>query len=212
MYGQEHWIGQFEKMDALWIHDGDPLRPHAELTSGMHSSGFFNASLVTEHAAMLQDICDDLLTMHIFGLVTPSEYPKTIVGSAFGSITFASEFARQLRRRAIFTESGGFFHELMQLKRFSATPGELAMLVDDVLSTGGTLRKTYEELKSLGAAFFPKIFVLVNRSGLAEWNGFQVAALITRELPMWNPSDCPLCKAGSKALRPKANWKELTGK
>lgn len=53
------------------------------------------------------------------------------------------------------------------------------------------------------------ILVLVNHTGLKEINGMKIISLIDKEMPMWQPNDCPLCKAGSIAVRPKDNWELL---
>ena len=58
---------------------------------------------------------------------------------------------------------------------------------------------------------FPFVAVLVNRSGLTEVGGKKIVALIDRPMPMWTPDECPLCKAGSEAIRAKGseNWARL---
>ena len=101
----------------------------------------------------------------------------------------------------------------MKLARFEIARGEKVLVVKDTISTGGSTLKTIEALQRAGAApgdILPSILCLVNRSGSDALAGRRLCALITTNIHTWQPGDCPLCKAGSKAVRPKANWKELT--
>lgn len=79
------------------------------------------------------------------------------------------------------------------------------------MSTGGTTLRTIENLILKNGEIFRRIGVLVNRSGVKHLEGREIVSLIDREMPMWEPEDCPLCKEGSKALRPKIteHWERL---
>ncbi len=54
---KEYYIQRFKEMGALWKHSGDPRQPHAELTGGKHSDGFFNGGIVMENPALLREMC-----------------------------------------------------------------------------------------------------------------------------------------------------------
>ena len=84
-------------------------------------------------------------------------------------------------------------------------------MVEDVLTTGGSVDLTAEAVTNAGGVVLPFVIILVNRSGLTEVNGKKIVALIDRPMPMWTPDECPLCKQGSEALRPKGteNWDRL---
>jgi orotate phosphoribosyltransferase len=84
------------------------------------------------------------------------------------------------------------------------------LLCEDVLTTGGSVDLTIEAVKEAAGIVLPFILVLVNRSGLPEVGGRKIISLIDHTLPMWEPEDCPLCKQGSEAIRPKGeNWARL---
>ncbi len=59
---QEHWMRVCQENHVLWLHDGNPKRPHALLTSGKHSTGFFNGGILTEDAALLDRAADDIVS------------------------------------------------------------------------------------------------------------------------------------------------------
>jgi len=205
MYGSTNWLEEFARLDALWIHDGNPAHPHALLTSGMHSAGFFNATKVAERPCVLQSACGEL--SHRINILLQNDVPHVVVGSAFGAITIAHECAKTLNARTMFTQK---VRGEMRLERFSIKPGTNVVVVEDVMTTGDTTLKTIKELEELRAFVLPEIGVLVNRSGTKELEGRNIVSLIDHPMPEWKEKNCPLCKAGSKAVRPKEHWEELT--
>lgn len=207
---EEEWIERFTELGALWIHDGNPKRPHALLTSGNHSNGFFNASKVIEDRVLLEEVCGQLVA-HDLG---PGSFlgVDMVVGSALGAIPIAYEVGRQLSVRRIgFTEpvvKDGV--KQMLFKRFNLERRMDVLVVEDVITTGGTTLQTIAAIQEWGAYVHHKILVLVNRSESSELDRWRIHSLIHRPMPIWNPDECPLCKKGSKAVRPKENWELLT--
>ena len=86
------------------------------------------------------------------------------------------------------------------------------VVAEDVMTTGGTTRKTVETLTKTGADVLGFILVLVNRSGQESLDGRRIIALIDHPMPFWEAEECPLCAQGSEAIRPKGreSWQELT--
>ena len=80
------------------------------------------------------------------------------------------------------------------------------LLCEDVITTGGSIRLTAVAVTEAGGIILPFVLALVNRSGLKEIDGRKILALINRPMPTWEPVECPLCKEGSEAFRPKDNW------
>lgn len=208
MKSEQDWIDQFTKLGALWIHDENPKRPHALLISGNHSDGFFNASKVIERPLVLAEACSDLLAN-----MKPSSFGaiNMVFGSALGAISIAYEIARQLGIRTGFTEPVVIDgKKRMVLKRFDIESDASVLVVEDVLTTGDTTRKTISVLQEKGVYIFPIILVLVNRSGKSHLNERDINSLIYHPMPIWSPDECPLCKKGSKIVRPKGDWDLLT--
>lgn len=204
-----NWMKEFSRLDALWIHNDNPKRPHALLTSGKHSSGFFNATKVIENPCVMQSACTDLSRKILDQLTLRLrvEYPQAVVGSAFGAITIAHECAKKMSAKMAFTQKvdGG-----MALTRFSVEADESVLPVEDVMTTGNTTLKTIDALEKAGANVLPFVGVLVNRSGSNMLGDRKIISLIEHPMPTWEADDCPLCKKGSGALRPKEHWAELT--
>lgn len=203
----ENWKQIFQENGAIWIHDGNPRRPHALLTSGLHSDGFVNCTFVTQRPNLLQRV----ITEGMAGILSGSK-PGWVIGSAFGAITLAYAIALQLNARAGFTEKDG---ESMKLARFEIESSETVLVVEDTISTGGSTLKTLDGIRKSGvedSRILPHIVCLVNRSGSNDLQGRSIRALLTLDIHAWKPEECPLCKQGSQAVRPKSNWHELVRK
>jgi orotate phosphoribosyltransferase len=201
------WKKTFQDQGAIWIHDGKPSRPHAVLTSGLHSDGFVNCTFVTQQPVLLQNILKD--GEGLAGKL-PTEKIDWVIGSAMGAVTFAHAVALQLGARAGFTEKDG---EAMKLSRFEVAPGQKVLVVEDTISTGGSTLKTIDGLMKAGvseAQILPYIVCLVNRSGSNKLGARELRALLTIDIHSWAQDACPLCKGGSQAVRPKSHWHELT--
>ena len=204
----KNWKSVFQEQGAIWIHDGNPKRPHALLTSGLHSDGFVNCSLVTQSAPLLEEIVRG--GAGLGGVLPAPGAVDWVVGSALGAVTLAYAIAAKLGARAGFTEKDG---DVMKLARFEIKPGENVLVVEDTISTGGSTLKTLDGIRAAHvpeASILPFIVCLVNRSGSPTLAGRELRALLTLDIHNWNASACPLCAKGSQVVRPKANWQALT--
>ncbi len=219
MYRSEKgWIQAYKDKDALWMHGGDPRKPHAELTSGRHSNGFFNSRNVIPDEALLREAASDLITKLIALDPTVLEVDR-VVGPETGATKlaeFLADIITDLRGRKCEWSSPVKIVENGITVRFEwkdsrPKPGEKVLLCEDVITTGGsiTLVEALVELAHATAILY--FACLVNRSSKSELHRRRLVALIDRHMPMWLPADCPLCKQGSIPLRPKGeNWAKLT--
>jgi len=176
----------YEKTGAL-------MRGHFLLTSGLHSDIYLQSALVLqypEHAARLGD-----------ALAAPfgDAGAQTVLAPAIGGILVAHEVARALGVRALFTERE---NGVMRLRRgFALTPGERCLVVEDVITTGGSTREVVECVRASGGAVVG-VGSLIDRSGGAAAFDVKQAALATVSATTWPPEACPLCKTGSAAIKP----------
>lgn len=199
------WLDEFRKIGALWIRDAAKRGPHALLTSGKHSDGFFNASAIISRTSTLAAVVHQLIDDG--GL--REKNIGAVAGSALGGIPIAYEFGRSLAcHRAIFTEKDD--DGMLALKRFEVAPGERVLVVEDVLTSGKSTNETISSLESKGAAVMDCVCTIVNRSGKQTLGARAIHSLIDLDLQVWEADDCPLCREGSTPLRPKSNWDALT--
>jgi len=214
---RDDWVSRYADRGALWFHDGNTVRPHALLTSGKHSSGFFNSERVMEDPLLLDRACNNLLYLLKQGGFD-LEVVDRVAGPALGAITPAHDLARHIGfardrpcLRAYAEKDPERGPKAMVFKRTAIRPGEQILLVEDVLTTGVSTEETAMAVVRAGGIVMPFVGVLVNRSGLTEVGDKQIVALIDHPMPMWKAEECPLCKQGSEPLRPKGaeNWARL---
>ncbi len=224
----ESWyVDEYRKLDALWIHDGNPLRPHALLTSGNHSNGFFDSLPVVTHLGLLEVAVSDLVTLLIEGDVDLHKVDM-VVGPQTGATKLAEALSLEITLaepqfplvgglRTCLTASpakhfeGGVKSMVFNEEEWKSLLGRHILLCDDVLTTGSSIELTERAITQGGGVVLPYVVVLVNRSGLSEVNGKKIIALIDHPMPIWEARECPLCAQGSVALRPKeeGNWAQL---
>ncbi len=200
-----NWGDKLKEMGILWQHDGDCNKPHALWTSGRHANTFNNGSKLVENPKMLEQVSAGIIK-NIQEQIK-NEKPDWVVGPAFGAVTIGHEVARQLETKFAFTEPVEENGEKMQvLKRFSIHPGEKVLVVEDAISTGGSMLKTIDVLEKIGAEILPYVATVVNWSGSDKLKERRIFALFSDKPKSWTSEECELCKCGSEPLRPKANW------
>ena len=176
----------YEKTGAL-------MRGHFRLTSGLHSDIYLQSALVLqypEHAARLGE-----------ALAAPytDARAQTVLAPAIGGILVAHEVARALGVRALFTERED---GAMRLRRgFTLTPGERCLVVEDVITTGGSTREVVECVRASGGSVIG-VGSLIDRSGGTAAFDVKRASLAMVSASTWRPEACPLCKSGGHASKP----------
>jgi orotate phosphoribosyltransferase len=178
---------------ALYEKTGALMRGHFRLTSGLHSDVYLQSALVLqypEHAAELGQALAE-----IFRDVTVT----TVLAPAIGGILVVHEVARALGVRALFTERE---NGVMSLRRgFTLAPGERCLVVEDVITTGGSTREVVECVERQGATVVG-VGSLIDRSGGSASFPVRRAALATIAAKTWTPEACPLCASGTPAIKP----------
>lgn len=212
----------FRLCQALWLHNGDPLRPHVELTSGQHSNGFVNISKALVYTSLNRLLARALLDVYRRyryaergGQVWACD-PDWVVGSDHAAATFSYELAVACGSCHDFTEKADDGSIKGQVwKRHVIQPGEVVLQVEELVTTLATVRAVREGI--LGGnphpvTFVPVILTLVHRpsNGEMEFQGSPILSLRHYNIQTWVAGDCPLCRAGSEAIRPKQRWTELS--
>lgn len=183
----------FKKSEAL-------LSGHFELTSGLHSNQYFQCALVLQYPNYCEQLCKSLKEKF-----NDLPKPDKVIGPALGGVTLAYELARAFGVPGIFAERKD---EKMQLRRgFKIVPGSKLIVVEDVVTTGGSVKEVIELIKREGAEVIA-VGSVVNRSSQPVDFGVPFRSLIKMEVLTHQPSSCPLCgqgipvyKPGSKALK-----------
>ena len=173
--------------------DGALLAGHFLLTSGLHSAQYLQCALVLQHPPHAEAL-GRALAAHFHG-----EALDLVIAPAVGGIIVAQEVARALGVRALFAERQA---GVLTLRRgFRIGPGERALVVEDVVTTGGSTRETIEVVRQSGGVVVGA-GSLIDRSGGAVDLGVRRVALATLSVPTFAPEVCPLCQSGTPAVKP----------
>jgi orotate phosphoribosyltransferase len=180
-------IERFKRTGAL-------LEGHFVLSSGLHSRNYLQCALVLQHPSEAA-VLGRALATHFQGQAV-----ETVVSPAIGGLIIGHEVARALGTRFIWTERDSSGQ--MTLRRgFGVRPGENVIVVEDVITTGGSTRETIETLKEAGA-FVTGAAAIIDRSAGRADVGVPLVALAKLEVPSVAASACELCASGDIAIKP----------
>lgn len=180
-------LSLFKKLEA--VQSG-----HFILTSGNHSNTYVQCARILENPAVTGKLCK----------VLAKHWEKVgidvVAGPAVGGIIIAYELARALKARAIYLER--LDNKLTLRRGFAINPGEKVLVVEDVVTTGGSAQEVIHVVNGCGADV-KGVASLVDRSGETK-SVFPVKfhALLKVNPPIYPPSECPLCKQVIPATTP----------
>jgi orotate phosphoribosyltransferase len=172
---------------------GALLEGHFVLSSGLHSANYLQCALVLQYSSEAEE----------FGRAIAEKFKddriELVAAPAIGGLVIGYEVARALNCRFIWTEREG---GVMTLRRgFSVHPGERTLVVEDVVTTGGSTRDTIDALK-LGGANVVAAASIIDRSGGDAEVGVPRIALAQLNVSSVDPAHCELCKKGVPAVKP----------
>lgn len=176
----------FKKTNAL-------LSGHFKLSSGLHSEGYLQCALVLQYPEYAEKICSELAREF------KEDKPDVVVGPAIGGIIVSYEIAKALGCRSIFTERED---GKMTLRRgFTIGKSEKVLVVEDVITTGGSTKEVIDVVKQRGAKIIG-VGAIINRS--CEEINFDVKfkCLAKIDVKTFKPEDCLLCKKGIPIIKP----------
>src|SRR4051812_28105567 len=185
----------------LYRTSGALLEGHFRLTSGLHSSGYLQCALVLQHPphaeALGRAIADRVRDRR----------PTVVLSPALGGLVIGHEVGRALGVRAIFAERQD--GKLALRRGFTIEPTDRVLVVEDVMTTGGSTRETIEVAKAAGGQVVGTASI-VDRSpsaGSGQAAGtlqFDVpfVTLLRIDLPTYEPGQCPLCAQGLAVVKP----------
>jgi orotate phosphoribosyltransferase len=186
----------FKKADAL-------LQGHFRLTSGKHSAWYFEKIRLIENPAALDTIVGRLAE-RIRNEGIPFDY---VISPAYGAIAIGFLAALKLGKRFAFTQR---VDEKMAFRSgwSGLEAGATAVIVEDILTTGGSIQEVVSCLKEKGIAV-AGVYVLVDRTaGAVTVDGRPVGSLLALKVEAFDPESCPLCRAGVPLVKPGASDKK----
>ncbi len=181
-------IEKFEEFGAI-------LEGHFKLTSGVHSDVYIQCAQVMQHPEFMHNICNEL------GKKFRGDDVDVIVGPAVGAIIMSHVMAQVLGPwvRAIFTEREN--GKMVLRRSFEIKHGENVLVVEDVTTTGSSAMEVINIARSRGGKIVG-VGTLIDRSNGGIDFGVKMRSLLTLNMKIYQPEDCPLCKRGIPVVKP----------
>ena len=179
-----------ERVLTVFREAGVLLEGHFLLTSGRHSGKYLQCARIFRHPKYSEELCAALAEQYA------NDGVQVVIGPAMGAVQMAYEVSRALNCENFFTERE---NGAMALRRgFEVTPGMKVLVVEDVVTTGGSVREVIELVKAAGGDVVG-VGSIVDRTGGKIDFGVPYKAVISMDVASYEPDDCPLCKAGAPA-------------
>lgn len=180
MLSQEEVLRIFKETGAL-------LHGHFKLTSGLHSEVYFEKFQVLQYPEYVQQLCGEIARRF------KDDSIELVLGPTTGGVLLAYEVGKHLGTRGIFAEKGDGGRVLK--RGFAIPEGTRVLVVDDVLTTGGSVLDTIEVVKRHGGVL-AGVGLLVDRTGGKIDFGVKTEALLSLDVVKYDPASCPLCQQG----------------
>lgn len=168
------------------------MEGHFKLTSGRHSNKYLQCAKIFRNTVYSEELCAALAEQFA------DDGVEVVIGPAMGAVQMAYEVSRQLKCENFFAERDE--EGKMALRRnFDVKPGMKILLVEDVITTGTSVKEVLELVKKAGGDVVG-IGSIVNRTNGKVDFGVPFKSVITVEVESWLPEECPLCQEGKIEL------------
>lgn len=183
----------------LFEETGAYLRGHFRLTSGLHSGEYLQCAKVLAHPEYAERLGRELAKK--LEPWTGGVRVAAIVSPAIGGIVIGQEVARALGALALFTERDSASNEMTLRRGFLVEQDEPVIVIEDVITTGGSTRDVIRVLQSAGARVLAAGSIIDRSNGRVDL-GLARVALETLNPVSYPPEDCPLCREGVPIVKP----------
>ncbi len=177
----------------IFTKTGALLSGHFLLTSGRHSDKYFQCAKVLQYPEYTERLCSIIVDRF-----KDSEI-DTVIAPAIGGLVVGQEAARQLNKRFIFAEREN--GKLILRRGFSLDNNEKVLVCEDVVTTGGSVFEVIDIVKSNNADVVGVGFIVDRSNGKVSF-GFPQISTLKMNVISYLPEECPLCKSGSKPIKP----------
>jgi len=177
------------KYEELLKENNAIINGHFLLTSGLHSDTYVEKFELLKYPDLTDQVCSGIAEYF------QDESPTVVVGAATGGIPISQSVARELEVRSIFSERVD--GEMIFKRGFEIKDGEKVLIVDDIVTTGGSIKELINLVNQEGGEI-AGVGVIVDRSEEDIDFGVEYHALVNLEIPTYTPEECPLCQKGKE--------------
>ena len=184
-----------ENVEGIFMKSGAVLKGHFLLASGLHSPVYWEKFQVLQYPNYTEQLC---------GMIAKNfanEEIQVVAGPTTGGIILAFETGRQLGVRSIFAEKKGDARERTFRRGFDISKGERVLVVDDILTTGGSIHEVIDAVNKLGGEVIG-VGVLVDRSQQKVDFGAPLFSCLRSETITYSSDTCPLCAEKVPLVKP----------
>jgi orotate phosphoribosyltransferase len=179
---QEELLQIFKKTNGI-------LEGHFLLTSGLHSDQYFEKFQVLKHPNYVEVLCEEMANYF------RDQNVDVVVGPTTGGVILSYEVGKQLGTEAIFAEPAGDGNGRILKRGFTIEKGQKVLIVDDVLTTGRSVKEVIKLVESYGGVIVG-IAIMVDRSNGTTDLGYPMKSLLQVDVKAYTPEECPMCQAG----------------
>jgi orotate phosphoribosyltransferase len=183
-----------EELHKLLEERGALLEGHFVLSSGLHSARYLQCALLLEEPQTAEQVGRAL------GSLFAGQQLDLVAGPALGALIIGHEVARATGARFIFTERDAQGKTVLR-RGFRVIPGERVIVVEDVVTTGGSTREVVSLLRAAQTEI-RAVACIVDRSGGRASFDVPLVSLLQMDIPVWPPEDCELCRRGVPIDKP----------
>ena len=185
------------------------LEGHFELRSKLHSNRYFQCANVLMYPRIASKLCREA-TKRAVASGRLGKKIDGVISPAVGGILVGHEVARELNVKCIFAEkvqgkgvdATGKPNTVLALRRFSIKKGERYVVAEDVVTKGGRVQETIDLVKAAGGKVAGVVLLVDRSGGKVKFGRIPMFSLMQMTPVTWEPSECPLCKAGGKPCHP----------
>jgi orotate phosphoribosyltransferase len=178
---------------AAYKNSGGLKTGHFQLTSGLHTDTYLQSALVLQHPEYANQIGSEMARHFRDAGV------EVVVGPAVGGIIVSHAVGNALKVRSIYAERKE--GKMLFYRGFEIKPGERVLVVEDVVTTGGSVLETVEVAERAGGKVVGIASILERSGGKVRFNA-PYHPLLVIEAPSYPPENCPMCKNGEKVVIP----------
>ncbi len=239
MYTDPNWEEKFKRIGAFWRHSGDPCRPYALLTNSLITDSFFNADRVFSNPQVTEQAIGHLIHhptyRHILEATLMKQAPQPVRGTTMSDPIPSYQENGPLRpTRIIGIAYGGIIpaysaahhagaacgyatkrpDDTLSLGRCEIAERDSIVIIEDTISTGGTVRKLRVAIEQgyPNTRIVKCVLTLCNRSGSTNFDDFEIVALFSPLYRTWKRGKNPFTKDGQEhvePVHPKPHWDEF---
>ena len=200
-----------EKQVLKYFEDtGALLSGHFELRSKLHSDRYFQCANVLRYPRIAEKLCKEV-TQRAVKSGKLGKKIDGVISPAVGGILVGHEVARALDTKCVFAEkvqdgdrkdATGKPLTKLAMRRFALKRGERYVVAEDVVTKGGRVQETIDLVKAAGAKVAGVVVLVDRSSGKVKFGRIPMFSLVQMTPVTWEPSECPLCRAGGKPCHP----------